>query len=85
MVNTIRCNDTRKIMKHKIIMLSELGVECWSANRFFDKCYACDKVAYCKLPEAHEGRITLAENKVETARKVLAKAIETVRVERDKE
>jgi len=61
-------------MKYKTIMASELGIDCWSALRIFNKCHACDRVQYCKLPEAKIGRIILAENKVNAAKKNLAKA-----------
>ena len=62
-------------MEHKIIMLSELGLDCWSALKTFDKCYACDRVAYCKLPEAQKGRIVLAGNKVLKATQTLTKHV----------
>lgn len=62
-------------MKHKIIKSSELGIDCWSALKTFDKCYACDRVITCKLPEAHKGRLVLAGIKIIKATKSLTKHV----------
>lgn len=55
-------------MKVKIIKSSELG-QCWSALRHMDKCADCDKIRYCKLPDADKGRVVLAERIVINAKK----------------
>ena len=38
-------------MKTKIISASELGINCWSTLRFFDKCFECPRYERCKYPE----------------------------------
>ena len=65
-------------MKYKIITSSELEIDCWSTLRIFNKCHECNRVAYCKLPEAHNGRIILAVNKAAEATKTLAKHINNI-------
>jgi len=62
-------------VKYKVIMSSELGIDCWSALRTFNKCYACKRVTYCNLPEAHKGRVILTANKLLKTTKTLTKHV----------
>lgn len=48
-------------MKIALIKLSELGTDCWSAEKVFSVCHGCHRVEYCKFPEAKSGRIRNAE------------------------
>lgn len=54
-------------MKSCIVSSSELGTDCWSAKRFTNGCYKCEYVKTCKLPEAIQGRIKLAEDELNIA------------------
>jgi len=56
-------------------MSSELGIDCWSALKTFDKCYACERVERCKLPEAKKGRLILAANRVLKETEILTKRV----------
>ena len=68
-------------MQHKIIMSSGLGTDCWSTLKFFNKCHECNRVAYCKLPEAKEGRVILDTNKIAEATEELTKCINNLEKE----
>lgn len=59
-------------MGYAIIQSSQLDLDCWSADRFVGKCYRCDRVSHCKLPEAKPGRLRIAEQRVEAAKLKLA-------------
>lgn len=55
-------------MKTAIIKASQLGLDCWSPNRFVGSCDTCSRVMRCKLPEAREGRVKLLNKRIEKAR-----------------
>jgi len=69
------------IMQIKIVKLSELGINCWSPNRFFDSCHECSKCDTCKREEGVRGDIVLRKMKLEEAMNevaILEKEIEEV-------
>ena len=75
----------KSLSRHpQIIKSSELGFECWSALRNFDKCHGCEKVIRCKLPEAHQGGLKLLKYNVEVAEEDLVKARKKLIAERAK-
>lgn len=57
-----------KSPKIAIVSSKELGTDCWSALRFTGNCHQCkqcnSRYRQCKLKEAKQGRLTLAENKL---------------------
>jgi hypothetical protein len=52
-------------MKTAIVTVKQLGIACWSIKRFLDQCHECNRVKYCKLPEARAGRIYLYYKKLD--------------------
>lgn len=62
-------------MKKVIVSSSKLGINCWSPQRYLGECGTCDRVMYCTIPEAHEGRIVLVKMRLEKKKAEYKKAL----------
>lgn len=47
-----------------VVTIGKIDIQCLSALCYTGQCQDCDRVQWCKLPEAHDGRLWLAAYKV---------------------